>query len=124
RLLRRLRRHQQGVSPEMTPPDGVLDLTEAERTRILAKTARFAPPSPQLADGRRELVGLSRAELEAELATIGAPKFRAKQLWHWIYHQGATDFAAMSSIARPLQERLAERFVIGRPEAAIVQTSE
>jgi 23S rRNA (adenine2503-C2)-methyltransferase len=107
----------------MTPPDGVLDLTEAERTRILAKTARFAPPSPQLADGRRELVGLSRAELEAELATIGAPKFRAKQLWHWIYHQGATDFAAMTSIAKPLQAQLAEHFVIGRPQAATVQTS-
>jgi 23S rRNA (adenine2503-C2)-methyltransferase len=101
----------------------VLDLTEAERTRILAKTARFAPPSPQLADGRRELVGLSRAELEAELATIGAPKFRAKQLWHWIYHQGATDFAAMTSIAKPLQAQLAEHFVIGRPQAATVQTS-
>ncbi len=107
----------------MTPPDGVLDLTEAERTRILAKTARFAPPPAQLADGRRELVGLSRAELEAELATIGAPKFRAKQLWHWIYHQGATDFAAMTSIAKPLQAQLAEHFVIGRPEAAVVQTS-
>jgi 23S rRNA (adenine2503-C2)-methyltransferase len=29
----------------------------------------------------------------------------------------------MSSIAKPLQARLAERFVIGRPEAATVQTS-
>jgi len=38
------------------------DLTEAERTRILAKTARFNPPSIQLADGRRDLVavGLSK----------------------------------------------------------------
>ena len=44
--------------------------------------------------------------------------FRAKQLWHWIYHQGVTDFSRMSSIARPLQQKLAERFVIGRPEAA------
>jgi 23S rRNA (adenine2503-C2)-methyltransferase len=30
----------------------------------------------------------------------------------------------MSTIARPLQEKLAERFVIGRPEPAVVQTSE
>ena len=29
----------------------------------------------------------------------------------------------MSSIARPLQEKLAEHFVVGRPEAAVVQTS-
>ncbi len=67
--------------------------------------------------------GLSREELAAELAAIGEKPFRAKQLWHWIYHQGATDFAAMSSVARPLQEKLAERFVIGRPGVATEQTS-
>jgi 23S rRNA (adenine2503-C2)-methyltransferase len=101
-----------------------LDLTEAERARIVAKTARFAPPPARLADGRRDLVGLSRAELLAELAAIGEAPFRAKQLWHWIYHRGETDFSKMSTIARPLQERLAEQFVVGRPEAALVQTSE
>ena len=58
------------------------------------------------------------------MAAIGEAPFRAKQLWHWIYHQGVTDFSRMSSIARPLQQKLAERFVIGRPEAAAVQTSE
>ena len=99
------------------------DLTEAERIRILAKTARFNPPPARLADGRRELIGLSRAELGAELAAIGEKPFRAKQVWHWMYHQGVTDFSLMSSIARPLQQVLAENFVIGRPEAAVVQTS-
>ncbi len=99
------------------------ELTEAERTRILAKSALFNPPPHVLADGRRDLVGLSREELAGEIAAIGEKPFRVKQLWHWIYHQGATDFAAMSSIAKPLQAKLAERFVIGRPEAATVQTS-
>jgi 23S rRNA (adenine2503-C2)-methyltransferase len=98
-------------------------LTAAERSRILAKSALFDPPAIALPDGRRELVGLSREELGAELAAIGEPAFRAKQIWHWIYHQGVTDFAAMTTIARPLRERLAERFVVGRPEAATVQTS-
>ncbi|MBV9538654.1 MAG: 23S rRNA (adenine(2503)-C(2))-methyltransferase RlmN, partial [Acidisphaera sp.] len=98
-------------------------LTETERARILAKTARFDPPAPRDAEGRRDLVGLSRDELIAELAAIGEPAFRAKQLWHWIYHQGATDFGRMSSIARPLQQKLASHFVIGRPEPATVQTS-
>ncbi len=100
-----------------------LDLSEAERSRILAKTARFAPPPAQLADGRRDLVGLTRDELAAELATIGEAPFRVKQIWHWIYHQGVTDFAGMSSIARPLREKLAQRFVIGRPDIATQQTS-
>jgi len=99
------------------------ELTEAERARILAKSALFNPPPNVLPDGRRDLVGLSREELAAEMAAIGEAPFRVKQIWHWIYHQGATDFARMSSIARPLQSKLAEKFVIGRPEAASVQTS-
>ena len=100
-----------------------VDLTEAERTRILAKSALFNPPPHVLPDGRRDLVGLTRAALAEEVAAIGEASFRVKQLWHWIYHQGATEFSAMSSIARPLQQKLAERFVIGRPVATTVQTS-
>ena len=99
------------------------ELTDAERQRILAKSALFNPPSLVLADGRRDLVGLSRAELAAEMEAIGEAAFRVKQLWHWIYHQGVTDFGRMSSIAKPLQAKLTERFVIGRPEVATVQTS-
>jgi 23S rRNA (adenine2503-C2)-methyltransferase len=98
-------------------------LTAAERARILAKSARFDPPPPALPDGRRDLVGLSRGELAAELAAIGEAPFRARQVWHWIYHQGVTDFGAMSTIARPTQAKLSERFVIGRPEAAVTQTA-
>jgi 23S rRNA (adenine2503-C2)-methyltransferase len=76
-----------------------------------------------LPDGRRDLVGLSRDELAAEVAAIGEAPFRAKQLWHWIYHQGVREFSAMSSIARPLQQKLAEHFHIGRPEVALDQLS-
>jgi 23S rRNA (adenine2503-C2)-methyltransferase len=101
----------------------VTDLTTAERERILAKAALFAPPDNVLPDGRRDLVGLSREQLAAEVLAAGEKPFRAKQLWHWIYHQGVRDFAAMSSIARPLQEKLAERFVIGRPDVALDQRS-
>ncbi|MBW4035037.1 MAG: 23S rRNA (adenine(2503)-C(2))-methyltransferase RlmN [Proteobacteria bacterium] len=100
-----------------------LDLDEAERTRILAKAALFAPPPALLADGRRDLVGLSRAELGEAVASIGEAAFRAKQLWHWIYHQGVTDFAAMANIAKPLRDKLAEHFVIGRPSVAADQLS-
>jgi 23S rRNA (adenine2503-C2)-methyltransferase len=103
--------------------NAITGLTEDERTRILAKNALFDPPTHSLPDGRRDLVGLSREELAREIAAIGEAPFRVKQLWHWIYHRGATDFMVMSSIARPLQEKLAERFVIGRPVAATVQTS-
>ena len=98
-------------------------LTEAERQRILAKSALFNPPAPLTADGRRDLVGLSREALAVALAEAGEKPFRAKQLWHWIYHRGERDFAAMTSLAKPVRAHLAERFVIGRPEIAADQRS-
>ncbi|ALG70192.1 50S rRNA methyltransferase [Azospirillum thiophilum] len=67
------------------------------------------------ADGRKNLVGLSREELEAEMLSIGLEKFRARQLWHWIYHRGSTDFAEMTTLAKPVREKLAESHVVARP---------
>ncbi len=100
------------------------ELAPDEAARILAKSALFAPPPATLPDGRRDLVGLSRPELEAEMATLGEKPFRARQLWHWIYHQGERDFARMNTVAKPLQAKLAEHFVVGRPEVATEQLSQ
>ncbi len=70
-----------------------------------------------------DLVGLSRDELALELAAIGEKPFRAKQLWHWIYHQGERDFSRMSTIAKSMHGTLAERFTVGRPAVSREQTS-
>jgi 23S rRNA (adenine2503-C2)-methyltransferase len=94
-----------------------------DAARIMAKAALFAPPPARMADGRRELVGLSREELSEVVRDIGEAPFRAKQIWHWIYHQGETDFSKMSSMAKPMRDKLAEHFVVGRPLAAVTQTS-
>ena len=79
------------------------------------------------ADGRVELVGLSKEQIRGELETAGLEprqaKLRAKQLWHWIYNRGVTDFAAMSDIAKPQRGWFAERFVISRPEVVEAQVS-
>ena len=82
----------------------------------------FAPPAAA-ADGRIELTGLDRAELEAELARVGEPAFRARQLWHWIYHRGATDFAGMTTLAKSFRADLAERYVVSRPRAVVDRQS-
>jgi 23S rRNA (adenine2503-C2)-methyltransferase len=74
------------------------------------------PTAPSVADdGRRNLIGLSREELEAEMLAFGLEKFRAKQLWHWMYVRGATDFAPMTTLAKAVRERLAEAYAIRRP---------
>jgi 23S rRNA (adenine2503-C2)-methyltransferase len=67
---------------------------------------------------RRNLVGLGRAALAAEMVEFGAEPFRARQLWHWIYHRGATEFAEMTSLAKAFRERLAERYELRRPTVA------
>jgi 23S rRNA (adenine2503-C2)-methyltransferase len=71
----------------------------------------------------QNLIGLSREDLAAELATFGAAPFRARQLWHWIYHRGTSDFAAMSSLAKSFRAALAERYTLARPEVARAQAS-
>ncbi|MCW8834983.1 MAG: 23S rRNA (adenine(2503)-C(2))-methyltransferase RlmN [Rhodospirillales bacterium] len=76
-----------------------------------------------VSNGRRDLVGLSRAEMTAVMAEIGEKPFRVKQLWHWIYHRGSTDFAEMTSLSKGLQQTLSELFVIGRPEVTQEQKS-
>ncbi|HLJ64027.1 MAG TPA: 23S rRNA (adenine(2503)-C(2))-methyltransferase RlmN, partial [Stellaceae bacterium] len=68
-------------------------------------------------DDKPTLIGLSREELVAELAALGAPGFRARQLWHWIYHRGASDFSAMTALAKSFREQLAERYTLERPSA-------
>ena len=65
-----------------------------------------------------DLIGLSREELIGEMAAAGEKPFRAKQVWHWIYHHGETDFAAMTTLSKAARHKLARRYVVGRPEIA------
>jgi 23S rRNA (adenine2503-C2)-methyltransferase len=79
------------------------------------------------ADGRHELIGLPKDEIRAALEAAGLEpkqaKLRAKQVWHWVYNRGVSDFAAMTDIAKAQQPWLAERFAITRPEVVEAQVS-
>jgi 23S rRNA (adenine2503-C2)-methyltransferase len=79
------------------------------------------------ADGRTDLVGLSKAQIREALLGAGLDekqaKLRAKQIWHWIYNRGVTDFAAMTDIAKAQHPWLIERFVVGRPKVVEAQVS-
>jgi len=78
-------------------------------------------------DGRIDLLGLSKDDLRMALETSQLEpkqaKLRAKQLWHWIYNRGATDFDLMTDISKTLRPWLAQRFVISRPEVIEAQVS-
>jgi 23S rRNA (adenine2503-C2)-methyltransferase len=79
-----------------------------------AHAQAFAPPEAA-ADGRTNLIGLSLDELTARIEALGEPRFRAKQLWQWLYQRGATDFAAMTSLSKDFRVKLAEHFAVVRP---------
>ncbi len=78
-------------------------------------------------DGRTDLIGLPKSEIRAALETAGMEakqaKLRAKQLWHWMYNRGVTEFALMTDIAKTMHPWLEERFVISRPEVVEAQVS-
>jgi 23S rRNA (adenine2503-C2)-methyltransferase len=74
-------------------------------------------------DTRRNLVGLSREELKTSLVEAGLEPFRARQVWQWIYWHGVRDFGLMTNIAKKTRDRLAELFVVERPEIVTEQRS-
>ncbi len=96
---------------------------------------RLGPPvggrangqSDTMSETRESLIGLGRDELAERLQAAGVPaarvRMRAKQLWHWIYHRGATEFAAMTTISGTLRAALAERHTLARPETVGAQRS-
>src|SRR6478609_8003884 len=79
------------------------------------------------ADGRVDLIGLPRQRIAELFETAGLDarqaKLRAKQVFHWLYHRGVTEFEPMTDIAKTMRPWLAERFVIGRPEIVEAQHS-
>ena len=79
------------------------------------------------ADGRIDLIGLPKNRIRELFAEAGLDakqaKLRAKQVFHWLYHRGVTDFAAMTDIAKTMRPWLAERFYIGRPDVVEAQHS-
>ncbi|MBF0170550.1 MAG: 23S rRNA (adenine(2503)-C(2))-methyltransferase RlmN [Nitrospinae bacterium] len=46
------------------------------------------------------------------LADAGEPPFRARQILAWIRHRGVDDFAAMTDLAKPLRQWLAEHATV------------
>jgi len=80
------------------------------------------------ADGRTDLVGLSRGAIAEALVAHGLAeprhaRMRAKQIWGWVYNRGATDFAAMSDLSKSLREGLERHFRVGRPEVVEAHVS-
>ena len=73
------------------------------------------------------LSGLGRDALGDAAVAAGEPRekrgMRGKQLFHWMYHRGATDFDAMTSISQDLRARLAKAWDLRRDRVVTEQIS-
>jgi 23S rRNA (adenine2503-C2)-methyltransferase len=69
------------------------------------------------------LLDLDPAQLVAYCAELGEKPFRAKQLQRWIHQFGASDFDAMSDLAKSLRDKLKTCAVIAAPTIISDHTS-
>jgi 23S rRNA (adenine2503-C2)-methyltransferase len=66
---------------------------------------------------------LERPALEVFLESRGVERFRARQLFQWIYGRGVTDADAMTNLSRELRQLVANEMFISTPALAARERS-
>ncbi len=69
------------------------------------------------------LLDLDPAQLIAYCGELGEKPFRAKQLQRWIHQFGASDFDAMTDLAKSLRDKLSSRAMVAAPAVISDHTS-
>ncbi len=72
---------------------------------------------------RTSIYDLEFEELVGLLAELGEPKFRAQQVWEWLYKKYVTEFAEMRNLPKSLIEKLENNAVIHSATIASEQHS-
>lgn len=73
---------------------------------------------------RFQFFGADAQALEAQVQTLGWPKFRAAQLRDWVYQKLVTDPASMLNFSKADRERLAAQFAFDQSSITASQRSE
>lgn len=74
-------------------------------------------------ESKRDIRALSRENIEDYFEEIGEARFRAKQVYEWLWKKGAKDFNSMTNLSLPLREKLIENFVINHIRVDEMQRS-
>src|SRR5215510_3934478 len=84
----------------------------------------FSTPGVALgSDPMTDLSELDRAEIEHALEQMKLPRFHGRQIFHWIYARGVTNFEEMTNLSRTLRRELAAHFTIVTPTIESRQVS-
>jgi len=60
--------------------------------------------------GSRNIRHLSLHDLEQLFEALGEKKFRARQVWEWLWQKHAHSFAEMTNLSKDLRQKLGENF--------------
>ena len=60
--------------------------------------------------GSKNIRQLNLTELESFFESMGEKKFRAKQVWEWLWQKHAHSFAEMTNLSKELRQKLGENF--------------
>ncbi|CCH49623.1 23S rRNA (adenine(2503)-C(2))-methyltransferase RlmN [Pseudodesulfovibrio piezophilus] len=72
----------------------------------------------------QNLIELNKNDLEAFVAEdLKLPRFRAEQIWQWLWQKRVRHIDGMTNLSKPLRERLMSMATIQWPEIARVQQS-
>ncbi|MEM1120729.1 MAG: 23S rRNA (adenine(2503)-C(2))-methyltransferase RlmN [Bacteroidota bacterium] len=74
-------------------------------------------------DVKLDIRRLSKAELLEWFLGIGEKKFRAKQVYEWLWEKSSRSFDEMTNLSKNLRSKLAEHFVINAIEVDKIQRS-
>lgn len=61
-------------------------------------------------DNKKDIKSLTLSELESTLLEMGEKKFRAKQIYQWLWQKNAQTFDDLTNISKKLREQLSETF--------------
>jgi len=72
---------------------------------------------------RKDIRLLTRDELLSVLKEMGEPKYRADQVWKWLWNEGTDQFDKMTNLSKSLREKLEKDFFIPKAKIFKVQNS-
>jgi len=70
------------------------------------------------------MYGLSLKELEDQMEALGQKKFRAKQLYSWLYKFNVDSFDSMTDVSKSFREVLKEKYTLDLPKIYTQQISD
>lgn len=102
----------------------ILSSAKAAATTATDGSDDAATPAAAPAPLKRDIYQMSEQEIEAYLKDhLNQPKYRAKQIYNWLYTRGASSFEEMNDLPKALRAGLTDHFKLGMMEVAFEQKS-